>query len=79
VLRVLHDAGVEARRQPVGDALIARVIELYESGLSIRQVAAKVGVPKTSSEKGVSSAVYESDITGLVSQPPLRRHEPPAA
>lgn len=47
VLRMLHNAGVEVRRQPVGDELVTEIIELYESGLSIRKTGAKAGVPKT--------------------------------
>jgi hypothetical protein len=47
VLRVLHEAGTEVRRQPVGEAQVSAIIELYKSGLSIRQTAVTAGIPKT--------------------------------
>jgi len=58
VVSILREHGVEMRRQPMDEAQLARVIELYESGLSIRQVAAQLGLPKTT----VQNALAKTDV-----------------
>jgi DNA-directed RNA polymerase specialized sigma24 family protein len=47
---------VQVRRKPLDDEQIASMIELYESGLSIRQVAAKIGVPKATVQNALARA-----------------------
>jgi hypothetical protein len=47
VLRLLHEAGVEIRRQPMDDTRLDEIKRLYRSGLTIREVAAELAMPKT--------------------------------
>lgn len=56
VLRVLHEAGVATRRQPLSADRVASACRLYASGLTIRQVAAELGVPKTTVQNALARA-----------------------
>jgi DNA-directed RNA polymerase specialized sigma24 family protein len=47
VLRLLQESGVKMRRRPLGSDQVNAVVERYRSGLTIRAVAAELGVPKT--------------------------------
>jgi transposase len=47
VLSVLHNSNVKVRRQPLGEEQLVEITRLYRSGLTIREVAAELGVPKT--------------------------------
>jgi hypothetical protein len=47
VLSILHEAGVKIRRQPMEDERLEEIRQLYQSGLTIREVAASLSVPKT--------------------------------
>lgn len=69
VLRLLHEAGVQLRRQPVRGGQLAEMVALYESGLSIRQVAAELGLPKTT----VQDALPRSGVAMRPAACPRRR------
>jgi DNA-directed RNA polymerase specialized sigma24 family protein len=56
---------VKLRRSPLDQEQMASIIELYESGLSIRQAAAKLGIPKAT----VQNALTRSAV---VMRPPVR-------
>jgi site-specific DNA recombinase len=47
VLAILHAAGVKIRRQPMDDEQLEEIKQLYQSGLTIREVAASLSMPKT--------------------------------
>jgi hypothetical protein len=47
VLSILHEAGVKIRRQPMDEQRLEEIKRLYQSGLTIREVAAVLVVPKT--------------------------------
>lgn len=47
VLRLLNEAGVEMRRRGLSAEQLGEVVRLYESGMTIREVARDLGVPKT--------------------------------
>jgi DNA-directed RNA polymerase specialized sigma24 family protein len=54
VLAILHEFGVKIRRQPMDDAMQAEIRRLYQSGLTIREVAAVLGMPKTTVQDALS-------------------------
>lgn len=43
VLELLHERGVEMRRQPLTTKQRARAVQLYEQGLAIKPIAAELG------------------------------------
>ena len=44
VIKLLREAGVQIRNQGLTDEQIAEAVRLYESGLSLAKIGAKVGV-----------------------------------
>jgi hypothetical protein len=56
VLRLLHEAGVQIRRQPMDDARLEEIRRLYRSGLTIREVAACLSMPKTTVQDALARA-----------------------
>ena len=56
VLKVLTDAGVTMRRQPMTPRQIARAFKLYEAGDSLSIVAEKIGTPQATVRKGLLAA-----------------------
>jgi hypothetical protein len=56
VLRLLHEAGVKVRRQPVDDERLEEIRRLYQSGLTIREVAAALAMPKTTVQDALARA-----------------------
>lgn len=58
IVRILREAGVEMRRRPLGEEQLERIVERYQAGLSIRQVAAELGIPKTT----VQNALARTDV-----------------
>jgi transposase len=65
VRKLLSAAGVSMRKRPVAQDKVEEIVELYGTGLSIRQVAAKTGVPKTT----VQNLLAKS---GVVMRPAVR-------
>lgn len=53
VIRLLNDAGVQRRRRSLGSAEVAELVRLYETGLTIREIAAERGLPKTTVQHAV--------------------------
>lgn len=47
VRKLLTDAGVAPHRRPLSDDEVGACARLYEGGMTIREVAAELGVPKT--------------------------------
>jgi DNA-binding NarL/FixJ family response regulator len=47
VLSILREAGVKVRRQAMTDERLEEIKQLYQSGLTIREVAADLAMPKT--------------------------------
>jgi hypothetical protein len=66
ILSILHASGARVRRQPLGDDDMTRIVELYESGLSIRQVAAQLAIPKTTVQNTLAR-------TSVVMRPAVRQ------
>jgi DNA-directed RNA polymerase specialized sigma24 family protein len=58
VRSILHGSGVRVRRQPLTDEVVDTIVELYESGLSIRETAKALGLPKTT----VQNALARTDV-----------------
>jgi hypothetical protein len=54
VLSILHDAGVKIRRQPIDEQGLKQIRRLYQSGLTIREVAAELAMPKTTVQEALS-------------------------
>lgn len=66
VLRLLRKAGVEMRRRPLGQDQLCAIVERYQSGLTIREVAAELGLPKTTVQDGLAQS-------GVTMRPSARR------
>lgn len=47
VLDVLHSEEAHVRNQPLTDDKVGECVRLYASGLTIREVGAALGIPKT--------------------------------
>lgn len=47
VRKLLTDAGVAPHRRPLSNDEVGACARLYEGGMTIREVAAELGVPKT--------------------------------
>jgi hypothetical protein len=72
VLRLLHEAGVKIRRQPMDDERLEEIRRLYQSGLTIREVAASLSMPKTTVQDALARA-------GQAMRPAARRTKLPPA
>jgi len=66
VLRLLGESGVEMRRRGLTDSQLEAVVSRYRDGLTIREVAAALELPKTT----VQNALERS---GLPMRPSARR------
>ena len=66
VQRLLREAGVRRRQTSMGDADLAVLVERYEDGLTVREIAAEQGLAKTT----VQDALARS---GVAMRPAARR------
>lgn len=69
VLRLLHEAGAEMRRQPFSDQEVDDAVRLYASGLRVAAVGSRLGVPPSKVWRALRAR-------GVVLRPP--RNRPPA-
>jgi len=66
VLRLLRESSAEMRRRGLTDAQLDVVVSRYRDGLTIREVAAELGLPKTTVQNALERA-------GLPMRPAARR------
>jgi DNA-directed RNA polymerase specialized sigma24 family protein len=59
VQRVLREAGVRRRRKSLSDTEVAGLVKQYEAGLTIREIAAELGLAKTT----VQDALARAEVT----------------
>jgi hypothetical protein len=72
VLRLLHEAGVEMRRQPFSEQEVAEAVRLYASGLSVAAISARLG--------GHPSKVWRAlRAGGVILRPPRNRPPTPGS
>ena len=69
VQRVLREVGVRRRRRSLTDAEVEVVAKQYEGGLTIREIAAKQGLAKTTVQDAL-------DRASVVMRPAARRKPP---
>jgi len=65
VLRLLGESGVKMRRRGLTEAQLEVVVGRYRAGLTIREVAAELGLPKTT----VQNALERSDVEMRPAEP----------
>ncbi|MGL5824563.1 MAG: hypothetical protein ACRCYU_06970 [Nocardioides sp.] len=73
VRKLLAQADVPTRRNPLSEVQLAQAIELYESGLSVRQVGAAIGVPKTTIRDSLARAGVQMRPARRVARSPADR------
>jgi hypothetical protein len=66
VLKLLADAGVSMRRQPLTSEQVGEAAELYRSGLSLAKVAAQLVLPLESIRRGLIDAGVQMRPRGRV-------------
>jgi uncharacterized protein (DUF433 family) len=59
VQRLLRDGGVWRRRKSLGNAEVVVLVERYEAGLTIREIAAEQGLPKSTVQDALARAGVE--------------------
>ena len=64
VLRLLEDAGVPMRRQPISDEVTIMAVSLYEAGKSLAAIAREVGQAKQSIRLALLKAGVEMRPSG---------------
>ena len=64
--RLLREAGVRRRQKSLTDAKVAALVKQYGAGLTIREIAAKQQLPKTTVQDALAWA-------GVVMRPAARR------
>jgi DNA-directed RNA polymerase specialized sigma24 family protein len=68
VQKLLRERGVRRRRKTLTDAEQAVLVERYEAGLTIREIAEEQGLPKTTVQDVLARA-------SVAMRPPARRNE----